>query len=264
MLSLLRPLLFCAALVAALQAYAADEAPRNITYSDGDQLQAISDALFKKGILSTDDPAAIEEYIRIHHCGVYEQYSRDDFAWARIRETQARDLELKMPSFPDGLEVSSGLRLTQYDLGNNEFMITPENQMDNMGLVTIFNDPSGSFSPCAGNKYNSFVPRMHPLTLVVKLDKPVNLAGIPMTRTVADELIGVMNKRKGNENEKRQVTLVMRLRINGLDPLSGSTDKLRRTVLGTLDEMLVYEGPDRKILLWKKDLKDPADGKNKN
>lgn len=262
MILLLRPFLFVLAAFAVIPAaFAADDG--KIAYADGDKLPAISDTLFKTGILSTDDPAAIEEYIRIHHCGIYEQYSRDDFAWARIRETQARDLELKMPTMPEGLEISSGLRLTQYDLGNNEFMIATEEQMNNMGLVTIFNDPSGSFTPCMGNAYNSFVPRMHPLTLVVKVDKPISLTGVPMTRAAGDELISLMNKRRGNEAQKRQVTMVLRLRVTGIDPLSGSTDKLRRTVLGTLDELRIYESPERKILLYKRDFKTPADGKSK-
>lgn len=265
MMSLLRPFLFCAlglwALYVMNTVHAQDS---GVVYADGDKLAAISDVLFKKNILSTDDPAAVEEYIRVHHCGMYEQYAQDDFAWNRIRETQARDLELKLPNLPEGLEISSGLRLTQYDMGANQFLIAADQQMDNMGLLTLFNDSSGSYTPCAGSNYSSFVPRVHPLALVMKLDKPVVFTGVPMSRARADELIATMNSRKGPADARREVTMVLRVRITGVDPLSGVTDKLRRTVLGHLDEILIYDGIDRKNLLFKKDLKIPPAEKSKS
>lgn len=266
MMFLLRPLLFCALGLWALYALNAASAAEgnSVVYANGDKLASLSDALFKKGILSTDDPAAVEEYIRIHHCGLYEQYAMDDFAWNRIRETEARDLELKLPDLPEGLEVSSGLRLTQYDMGVNQFLIASDQQMDNTGMLTLFNDSSGSFTPCMGSGYSAFVPRMHPLALVMKLDKPVVFTGVPMSRAKADELITTMNKRRGPDEERREVTLVLRVRITGLDPLAGVTDKLRRTVLGHLDEILIYDGPDRQNLLFRKDLRTPQDEKSKS
>ena len=265
MMSLVRPLLFCALGLWALHAFTAHAADENTTvYADSRNLTAISDALFKKGVLSTDDPAAVEEYIRIHYCGLYEQYGMDDFAWNRIRETQARDLDLRLASFPDGMEVASALHISQYDMGVNQFLIATRDQMDNMGLVTLYNNDAGSVSPCLGGDYSSFVPRVHPLQLVVRLDKPISLTGIPMSRANADELINFLNKRPGTEDRKREITLVMRVRITGVDPLAGVTDKLRRTVLGHLDEILIYEGPERKNLLYKKDLRIQPDGKSKS
>lgn len=214
----------------------------------------VSDLLFKKEILRAEDPAAVEEYIRIHHCGLYEQYGSDDFAWSRIREAQARDLKLRHMDFPEGLEIASAIRMDQYDLNKNEFRLHSESQMNNTGYITALKQEGGSFSPCKDEKSASFVPRVHPLDLIVKLDKPFTLTGIPMAHATADHLIGVINKRDELiESIKRGATLVLRMRIIGIDPLSSVTDPLRRTVLGEITSVRVYDGPERKVLLYKKE-----------
>lgn len=247
----MRKLLALALLVFSFSASAAETNTDSLRYVDA-TLPNISDMLFKKGILKTDDPAALEEYIRIHHCGIYEQYERDDFAWTRIRESQARELQVKMPSMPEGLDVANVIVLDQYDLTNNQFMIVPENRLDNMGLITLWDEHTGSMAPCPGQQYNSFVPRVHPLSLTVKLDTPLTLAGVPMSRNAADALLDEMNKRTGSDTNKRKALMVLRIRVTGVDPLSVSTDPMRRTVLGQIDELRIYEGPARKNLLFKK------------
>lgn len=252
--------LFCLSLtfLAVFPAFAADEkAP--VTYADA-EINNVSELLFAKGILKTSDPAAIEEYIRIHHCGIYEQYSRDDFSWARIREAQARTLELALPDLPQGIRVVSSLALDQYDMTTNSFLIKPAQQMDAAGSILAMRLEMGNINPCPDIQFSSFVPRVHPLSLMVKLEKPVTLKGLSMKRDTADALIAAMNK---SGNLKRNVVLTMDIRITGVDPLA-MTDPLRRSVLGKLDYIRVYDGLDRKNLIFKKDFENPTDSKGTN
>ena len=59
----------------------------------------VSNALFKIGMLRPSDTLAVDEYLRIHHCGLYEQYGSNDISWSRLREAQARDLALLQPLY---------------------------------------------------------------------------------------------------------------------------------------------------------------------
>lgn len=217
-------------------------------------LENVSNVLFRKGVLKLDDPAAIEEYIRIHECGLYGLYGRDDFAWARIRDAYARDLSLSLNVLPDGLEVVSALPLGPYDIAGGEFAIAPVGQMDNVGVVDVLNSTSGALITCEKRGEDSFVPRVHPLKLTVKLDRPITFKSFPLERKLADALITEMNKRKvWLESQRREVTLVMRVRLTTADPLASVGDPLRRSVLGLIDDFRVYEGPDRKQLLYRVD-----------
>ncbi|MBU6235974.1 MAG: hypothetical protein KGQ41_09030, partial [Alphaproteobacteria bacterium] len=92
----LRILLMLALLAWPQHARAADDdaqSTRPVTYVEAN-LRNISDVLFTKGILRTDDPAAVEEHIRIHECGLYEEYINNDFAWSRLREAYGRNLAI--------------------------------------------------------------------------------------------------------------------------------------------------------------------------
>jgi hypothetical protein len=246
---MMKLLVLITSLILSTAAFAAESVSDSLRYVDAD-LPNVSDALFKKGILKTDDSAAVEEYIRIHHCGLYEQYQRDDFAWTRIREAQARDLDVRIPSMPDGLEIASTLYLDQYDLANNQFTIRLESQLNNVGNITVYADATGSINICD----QSFIPRVHPLELQLKLDIPVTMTAIPMSRATADALLAIMNARGHMaEKEKRKVVLTFRVRVTGVDPLSVVTDPMHRTVLGQLDDVRVYEGPERKMLVFRKE-----------
>jgi len=224
-------------------------------------IQNISDVLIHMGLIRLDDPATIEEYIRIHDCSIYEQYWQDDFAWTRIREAKMRDLSLRIKDMGNGLEISTPLRLSQYDMVNNSFDIASESRIENMVLLTLLDNDNGNFNTCENDRLGGFVPRVHPLKLVLKIDTPFNFVTVPMSRDMADKLIDVIKARQkeGDPPPKRQAMLVMRVRITGVDTLTNATDPLRRTVKGTLDDVRVFEGPERKMLLYSKEFQNPLE-----
>lgn len=234
-------------------AHAAEEGLSKVKYAPV-SIESISDVLFRKGILKTDDSAAVEEYIRIHACGLYEKYISNDFDWNRIREAYARELQVSLPSLPDGLEVTSRIELGQYNMGASEFDIAPESQMDRTGIISVLASEGGVLSTCGEIERSSLVPRVHPLSMDVKLDVPITFKSMPLSRVEADKLVAKMNARPyATDADKRSVTLVMRMRLTSVDPLSSVTDPLRRTVLGLLDDFRVYDGPDKKNLLFRRD-----------
>ncbi|MCB1539201.1 MAG: DUF4852 domain-containing protein [Alphaproteobacteria bacterium] len=217
-------------------------------------LDNVSSLLFKKKILKTDDPAAMEEYIRIHNCGLYEQYGRDEFAWNRIRDAMGRDLELRLQDIPDGLEIANEISVDDYDLGSGTFPISNLTKMTNVGQIALIAQSSGQYFPCKSNEknYQPFVPRMHPLNLTLRLDTPVDMTSFPVNRKLADALVNDMANRK-DTNNPRTVLVVMDVRMNGLDPMSVSQNPSNRTALGQIDDLRIYEGPRRQMLLYHKD-----------
>src|SRR5690606_29524900 len=111
--------------------------------------------------------------------------------------------------------------------------------------------------PCVGDQYKLFVPRAHPLRLSARLSKPLTLTELQVNRTAAEAMIKTINAR-ADTRTRRTALLVMHVHLIGPDPLSGSTDTSSLTVTGDLDEILVYDGPERKILLFSKKFTDPA------
>lgn len=220
-------------------------------------VQTLSQSLFKIGVLRASDPLAVDEYIRIHHCGLYEQYGPDDVAWTRIREAQARELGLSAASFNEYVEIEGSITLGNYDFATSRYEITPETALNNVGTVSVAEYENGSYEPCVGDQYKLFVPRAHPLRLSTRLSKPLTLTELQVTRAAAEEMIKIIGARM-DTRVRRTALLVMRVHLIGPDPLSGATDTSSLTVTGDLDEVLVYDGPDRKLLLFSKKFTDPA------
>ena len=220
-------------------------------------MTTVSDVLFRLGVLRSDDPAAVEEYIRIHRCGVYEQYSPNDFAWSRIREAQARELDVNIDDLPNGFEIESPIKLAQYDISGAEFTVDPESALDNVATLKVYDAANGSYSPCKETDISGFVPRMHPLSVTAKIDTPVTLKTIPMGKEEADKLIAYMNERDKNaviqQFEPRLVLLVMKIRVIGLDPLASVVNPMQKQLTAKLDDLRVYEGAERKNLLFRID-----------
>ncbi len=224
-------------------------------------IQNISDVLIHMGIIRLDDPATVEEYIRIHDCPIYEQYGQDDFAWTRIREAKMRDLSIRIQDMGNGLEISTPLLLSQYDMVNNTFDIAAPSRIENMVLLTLLDNDNGNFNTCENERLGGFVPRVHPLKLVLKVDTPFNFVTVPMSREMADKLIDIIKARQkeGDPPPKRLAMLVLRVRITGTDNLTSATDPLRRTVTGLLDDVRVFDGPERNILLYSKEFQNPLE-----
>lgn len=217
-------------------------------------VQSVSSALFRAGVLRTDDPAAVEEYIRIHTCGIYEKYVPNDFTWTRIREAQGREIEINLQSMPNAFEVVSTVPLGEYDMTNNAFRVIQEAQATSVGILTVLELDDGSYFPCQGEGFDPFVPRVHPLKLDVKLDTKISVTEIPISKEKADQFLNLIKTRKARtEQQKRYAMMAMRVRLLGADPLSSVTNSSARTVLGVLDEVRVYEGPERKLLMYQKD-----------
>ncbi|MBU6234506.1 MAG: hypothetical protein KGQ41_01565, partial [Alphaproteobacteria bacterium] len=161
---------------------------------------------------------------------------------------------IKAATMPEGLEIVSALPLDKYDIMAGEFVINPKSAFDNMALINVLDTYGGNFDACPENTATTFVPRLHPLHLTVKLDIALDLASFPLSREKADRQMALMAKRPQIGIHKgREATLVLRVRIIGNDPLSSVTDPLRRTVLGVLDDLRIYEGPERKELLFRRD-----------
>lgn len=218
----------------------------------------VSRALFAVGILRPDDPAAIEEYLRINHCGLFEQYGNNDVAWSRIREAQAQDLPLDVPSFDNKLEVVGFLTLGTYDPLVSGFKIQ-NNILENLTYVNIVEETGGSVDACKGQDYRTFVPRVHPLRLRARLIDPFNLQHIPIAQDDAQALLQDMSTRpiRQLQDERRRVTMVLRLKLGSLDPLNSSAGSGTTNVTAELDELLIYDGPERKKLLLRRDLTKP-------
>lgn len=227
------------------------------SYAPASDYINISKALFKTGVLRANDPAAIDEYLRISQCGLFEQYGNNDIAWTRIRESQANDIASQIPTFNEKIEVIGYVTLGQYDAINGGFIPSPKDAFENLSFVNIVEIQSGSLDVCAGNKYWPFVPRVHPLRLRARLQDPFDLRLIPIDQDKADTLLRDLASRplRYIGDQQRDATLVMRLTLGSADPLSSAASGNSTNIVATLDELLIYDGPERNKLLYRKDFK---------
>lgn len=230
------------------------------TYASTNDYTNISKALFKTGVLRANDPAAIDEYLRISHCGLFEQYGGNDIAWTRIRESQGIDLTTKIPSFSEYVEVEGELKLGSYDPLKGGFTFNPINAYENLSYINVIEINGGNLDICKDRRYRTFVPRVHPLRLRARLQDPIDIRFIPIAQEQADALLQQLAARPDRYigDEKRSVVMVMRMKLGGADPLSSSSNDNSTNILAQLDEFLVYDGPERNKIIMRRDFKKPT------
>jgi len=91
----------------------------------------------------------------------------------------------------------------------------------------------------------------------LRLSNPLTMTDIPMPQDLAEKMLKIINARK-SDLAKRSVFTVLRVHLVGSDPLSGATETSSMTVTANLDEILIYDSPDRGLLLYSKKFKDPV------
>lgn len=252
-------LCFALILIATLTAEAALAAPDRAAKDPDDQaalknieyvqptIENMSKILFRLGILSAEDTAAVDEFARIQHCGLFKEYGMNEVAWSRIRDAQARTIDLEKSAYPQAIEISSGLMVEAYDLDKGVFPIVDASVMRDVGSVSVYDLAIGQIYPCDNVNF-AFVPRMHPLQLSLRVAKPINLLVIPATPDVAERYATLT---KGQKTDQRTLSLVMRFRILGPDPLAISTHaRLSMSLQAELDTLKVYDGPNRNMLIY--------------
>lgn len=147
-------------------------------------LENISKLYWKKNILKEENDTAIDNFLRINECEMYERYYTDDFEWMRIRDAARDMLKETKDNFPYKFKVVLPIDLGRYDMMRKGFPLINKTAFKDLRRIEI-----------GGNSYHSEtcgqdgIIDYYPRNLVLILNKPFNFDFIELDEHIAQAYI---------------------------------------------------------------------------
>lgn len=200
----------------------------------------------------TSNDEAIDRYIKIINCGLYETYYGNDFLWQRIREGMRREIQYFSPSFPDRFELTGGIEIGRYDFRRSAFILPDKYKLSRAGYIRLPTEDAYETECSFPGSRTIF-----PVAMQVAAENPFTFEEIPISPDEAKPLLERLAKyRYRNVKTNRMAMLRIRLKITGIRHYSNSTLSPSLTYRGQLDELAVFEDPEMTKPIWIKNFKD--------
>lgn len=212
----------------------------------------LSQLTWKFGMHPLTNDSAIDDYMRIANCSLYQDYYTNDFLWQRIREGTRREIKYYAQNFPDRFELTAGIELGRYDFRKSAFIIPEDYQLSNAGNLQVPARDSHIGECRLGRKNILF-----PANIRLSIDNPFSLLEIPVPPDDAKPLIDRLAQYRYKDMKNERLA-VMRIRVRMTDIKEYSPNEIYPYIVfkGQLDEIAIFEDPALKKLIWKKSFKD--------
>ena len=136
------------------------------------------------GLLDTADDQAVEGYLRIRECPLYQRLRSNDIAWAKVREDARASIAAAKVAFPKRLALVQPVTLGPYDPKKRVFVLSTDTAIWGMKLFEV--RASGVTEMlCDPLRLESFVPGYSPI-FIFELGHPFTLRRIPVTLDFAE------------------------------------------------------------------------------
>ncbi|MCB1531278.1 MAG: DUF4852 domain-containing protein [Alphaproteobacteria bacterium] len=214
--------------------------------------------------LSTDDVAAVDNYMLINECDIYTNYYNHEFEWNKIRESAVKYLEEHKGNFVVRFQFMQPLRLGEYDIEKHSFELFDEYKIKATRRFEV--KSSEMHSKVCG--FQGVIDN-YPRGLVLELSRPFELKEIPLDERTANKFISDKLKnvkkypnrkqRKEDVFAARDAYLVMKVKIfsSHEEPYIQTRvgGPILAQVLGVLEGVEIYADRDRQTLLYVEDFR---------
>lgn len=228
----------------------------------GDYLQPtvenLSKLYWKKNALDIKNDAAIDNYLLINECPIYQRVHDDDFEWLRVQKAGRKMIEEQKAGFSDKFKMVIPIDLGRYDMQRKGFPLINNTSFLDLRRVEIGGN-STSTDIC-GNIGNI---EHYPRNVILILSKPFSYDFIDLDEHIAQAYIirqkyDPIIRPKELENADYNRLAFARMRIS-FDKYQGETkgiDGQRLAIMfGKLDGIDIFEDAAETQLLTSIDLK---------
>lgn len=147
-------------------------------------VQNLSRLYWKKNTLDINNEKAIDNFLMINECDIYNEYYTDDFEWTRIRNAAQRMLMENKSEFPDKFKFLLPVDLGRYDLERKGFPLASDTGFIDLRRVEM-GGGKNSYPICGKPTEIEFYPR----NIVLALSNPFNFDFIPVDEHIAQAFI---------------------------------------------------------------------------
>ena len=207
-------------------------------------------ALWAMGAYNVTDDAAVDSYLQVSKCKVFEKYREDDFIWQNIREGARREIVYFAQDYPNRFYIDSLVALGRYDFESAAFKLLPEFQFTNTGTIR-FPFYSKNFRICGSDEYRDYFSRF----MSFASDTEYSLLNVPIPPDKANALLAEISNYyyPSLPETERLVPIRFEITITGVEILDDFYNHIIFT--GDMDRIQVFSNPERTNVIWSKQFK---------
>jgi len=207
------------------------------------------------GMLDLKDDQAIEDFLKINDCDLYQKYVHNDFEWAKIKQATRKMLGKTMALFPTRYEIIIPINLGAYDQEKSQFLVAPDSTMNNAKRMDV--SPNYGVWICGSGDDMKDYPRNMILTLV----RPFTFKVVPASAELAElyinstqDAVSTLSSRIAMAAYKREAYLRLKVRIIQYVETIDFHGRWRAVVIAAIESYDVFADQERLKLLYSKDL----------
>lgn len=200
----------------------------------------LSQAYWKLGIHKLNDYGAIDKYMMIHECQIYDDFFKSDIDWAHIRGLARDQIKKELSGFPQKFRYLTELKLGRYNTQQELFYFYNEKPEITHSLFHGVNrvdlDQNSIYEDIC--KWQGRIPG-YPRNILIVLSFPISLPYLEVPRDKASEYLRLKNTQNFGKRDaylKLDITLK---RYKDFIPNAGNGSS-RYVIWGDLDHMGVY------------------------
>lgn len=148
-------------------------------------MQNLSKLMWRLGVLDLSDNTAVDNYMMINECELYERYYKNDIEWEKVRAAARQSLNDSIVTFPTKFEIVVPIALGRYNTERQYFEIQSVSKMTNVRRLDI--NMGNNTQVCREGAGNSI--RGYPRNIILMLNRPFSFTRLPVGRQLAQMYI---------------------------------------------------------------------------
>jgi len=194
-------------------------------------------------MLDLKDDIAIEQFLFINDCDIFNRFSQDPDQWPQIKATTRDMVCKKKDEFATRFEILVPVSIGPLDKSGKQYSITPAISLNNVKQLDVADNAGAEV---CGSKEDM---KSYPRSLLLNLAAPVSITSIPVTPELTEHLAALKTLQKA-------ATAVLRLKVRvgkyiDTQRINGSWHAV---TTAALDGYELYNDSDETKLLFAQDL----------
>ena len=220
-------------------------------------VENLSKLYWNKDALDLKNDTAIDNFLLINECPIYERFYSDDFEWLRVRKAARKMIAEKKDSFSSKFKMVVPIDLGRYDMTRKGFPLINNTKFLDLRRVDIGGN-SSSADICGNERAIEGYPR----NMILILSKPFNYDFVKLDEHIAQAYI--VNQKyepveRPRELRSKQFNRLAFARIRMSfhkyqGQTKGSDGQKRAIMFGKLEGIDIFEDANEKRLLTSIDL----------
>ena len=250
-------ILFCLLLIMIATSAGAQDAaaPKPLTYVRP-TLENFSKLYWNLGKLDIANDEAIDNYMRINECDLYQKFYQNEFEWQQMREAERAFLEKEKANFPTRFEVVQPIYFRDYDFKTQTFAVQDTYKIQGVRRFEVLPE-SASSMVC--NRDIKNVPG-YPRGIIAEFSRPLTVENVKMNPEIAKAYLDLKmapykalspeEKGRADIYDYRDAYLVLKIQFFAFKEDTVKDYLKYAQILGVVEGVEIYADKQRTNLLY--------------